>query len=198
MYSDNVYWPLLYVYHRIKDDRMENSINESWYRHNLRRAGNLLIGFPSESLVFCEKLAHERFAQKNEWFAHSLIFGERPERFAHIAHFRWATWAIRYTSITKKEGIRSFFKEKKVRSRSLICHEQPKQIAHGRSFVLIDLSDSLTIAHLSWAIWANRSQSLIWFDKTNKKYEEIFFISKFKNAQFWGSPNFFQIFFFKL
>ena len=47
------------------------------------RAGNSLIGFRSESLFL---LANERFAQKNERFAHSLIFGERPERFAHIAH----------------------------------------------------------------------------------------------------------------
>ena len=28
----------------------------------------------------------ERIAQKNKWFAHSLIFGGRPERFTHIAH----------------------------------------------------------------------------------------------------------------
>ena len=35
------------------------------------------------------------------------------------------------------------------RSRSLICHEQPEQFAHGRSFVLSDLSDSLKVAHLS-------------------------------------------------
>ena len=32
---------------------------------------------------------------------------------------------------------------------------------HGRSFVMSVLSDSLTVAHLSWAFWANRSQSLI-------------------------------------
>ena len=44
------------------------------------------------------------------------------------------------------------------RSRSLICHEQPERFAHGRSFVLSDLSDSLTVSHLSWAIWANHSQ----------------------------------------
>ena len=51
-------------------------------------------------------------------------------------------------------------------------------IAHGRSFVMSDLSNSLTVAlltwatwaicsvtHLSWAIWANHSQSLIWFEQ---------------------------------
>ena len=31
-----------------------------------------------------------------------------------------------------------------------------------RSFIMSDLSESLTVAHLSWAIWANHSQSLIW------------------------------------
>ncbi len=66
---------------------------------------------------FAQKWVNERFAQKNERFTHlpflvsemsdsltiahflwapwancswSLIFGEQPERFAHIAHFWWA------------------------------------------------------------------------------------------------------------
>ena len=34
-----------------------------------------------------KKLANEQFTQKNEQFTHSLIFSERNERFAHIAHF---------------------------------------------------------------------------------------------------------------
>ena len=64
------------------------------------RAGNLLIWFPSESLVFCQKMSQWAIHSK-KWaihsFAHfwwatlancswSLIFCERPERFAHIAH----------------------------------------------------------------------------------------------------------------
>ena len=40
-------------------------------------------------------------------------------------------------------------------SESLICHERPKRIAHGCSFVLSDLSDSLTVTHLIWAKWSN-------------------------------------------
>ena len=41
---------------------------------------------------FSEQIAHllrknERFAQKNERLAHSLIFVEQPERFTHIANF---------------------------------------------------------------------------------------------------------------
>ena len=40
------------------------------------RAGYSLIGFLSESLFFAKQLANEQFAQKNERFAHVLIFGE--------------------------------------------------------------------------------------------------------------------------
>ena len=85
------------------------------------RAGNSLIGFPSESLVFTQKRSNEQFAQKTSdslirsflvsdlsdllMIAHflwamwanpsgSLIFGERSERFTHITHLWWATWAI--------------------------------------------------------------------------------------------------------
>ena len=46
-------------------------------------------------------------------------------------------------------------------SDSLICPERPERIAHIRSFVMSDLSDLLTVAHLSWATWANSSHSLI-------------------------------------
>ena len=58
----------------------------------LCRAGNSFIGFPSKLLVFCEKMSKWAIHSKNERFAHSLIFGERPER---IANFWWVTWAIR-------------------------------------------------------------------------------------------------------
>ena len=37
----------------------------------------------------------------------------------------------------------------------LISSERLERISHGRSFSLSDLSDSLTVAHLSWAIWVN-------------------------------------------
>ena len=35
------------------------------------------------------------FILKNELFAHSLIFGERCERIAQVAHQKWAMWANR-------------------------------------------------------------------------------------------------------
>ena len=50
-------------------------------------------------------------------------------------------------------------------------------------FVLSDLSVSFTVAHLSWAIWVNRSQLLIWSQQSERK-------SKFPTLQkvytFWG------------
>ena len=69
------------------------------------KVGNSLIGFLSESLVFCEKKSEWAIcSKKNEPFAHSLIFVERPERSVHIAHFWWATWAIRsHRSLKKRE-----------------------------------------------------------------------------------------------
>ena len=64
----------------------------------LIRAGNSLIGFLSELLVFCKKMSDLLKKQAIGSFAHflwvtwaisswSLIFRERPEQFAHIAHF---------------------------------------------------------------------------------------------------------------
>ena len=69
-----------------------------------------------------------------------------------VKFFWWATWANR--------------------SRSLVCHEWPKQFTHGCSFDMSDLSDSLTVAHLSWVIWANRSQWLIWFERNEQMSDE--------------------------
>ena len=88
----------------------------------LIRAGNSLIGFLSKSLFFRPKMSDLSNLQKKmsdsligsflvsalsdlltithflwaiwancSW---SLIFGKRPEQFAHIAHFFWAPWAI--------------------------------------------------------------------------------------------------------
>ena len=39
----------------------------------------------------------------------------------------------------------------------LIYYERPERIAHGCPFVIINLSDSLTVAHLFWEIWGNCS-----------------------------------------
>ena len=111
--------------------------------------------------VFCEKMSEWAIRSKKRAIrSWALIFGERPERFAHghlflvsdlseslmVAHFWWATWVIC--------------------SRSLICLERPVHFAHSRSFVLSDLSESLTVAHLIWAKWAMSewANSQPWFD----------------------------------
>ena len=100
------------------------------------RAGNSHNGFLSESLVFWEKMSQWAIRSKKQeirsflvsdlsdsfmvahfWWATwancswSLIFGEQPERFAHIAHFWWATWAIHsHRSPKKREWVNcSFF-----------------------------------------------------------------------------------------
>ena len=135
---------------------------------------------------FSKKWANVLFAQKNTQFANSLIFVEQPERFAHgcsflvsnlsesltVAHFWWATWAVRSNcSLNKREWAnRSFLKTYEsltvallswatwaICSRSLFWHKRSERFAHSRS--------------LSWAIWANHSQSLIWSERMS--YEQM-------------------------
>ena len=72
-----------------------------------------------------------------------------------------------------KSLIRSFPLSKMSNSlTSLISSERPEQIAHGCSFLVSDLSDSLRVAHLSWVICANLSQSHIWFEWNEQMSDE--------------------------
>ena len=48
---------------------------------------------------FAKKWANERFAQKKERFAHLLIFGERPEQFAHGRSFMLSDLSDSLTSL---------------------------------------------------------------------------------------------------
>ena len=129
---------------------------------------------------------------KNEQFAHFwwvtwaicswlLIFGERPEQFAHITHDKRgneeiALFYVQYKKRTKNTISVKFFDwiahlswaTWANCSRSLICHEWPEQFTHSCSFNISDLSDSLTVAYLFWAIWANHSQMLIWFEQSER------------------------------
>ena len=106
--------------------------------------------FRGNRLFFPQKWANERFAQKTERIAHSLIFGER-ERFAHdhsfplsdlskslmVAHFWWATCAIRshrsflvsdlsdsLTLLTKKRGNERIAHKKKNYTRVLKTYKK--------------------------------------------------------------------------
>ena len=97
---------------------------------------------------FCPKIS-EWANKSKKWAIHLL------------AHFLWASWAIR--------------------SWSLICLGQPERFAHGRSFPLSNLSNLLTVAHLSWAIWANRSQPLIWLEQNERMSKWA--LSEWANSQ---------------
>ena len=81
--------------------------------------------------------------------------------FERIAHFLWAEEQM--SDLLKKSVICSFsllsWAPWSNCSWLLFCHEQPERFAHCRSFVLSNLSDLLTVAHLSWAIWVICSQS---------------------------------------
>ena len=81
----------------------------------------------------------------------------------------WKTTKIPFY-FKKFERIASFLRAKERMSNllkneqfahSLFYHERPERIAHSCSFVMRDLSDSLTVTLLSLVIWANRSQSPI-------------------------------------
>ena len=92
--------------------------------------------FWANCVFFAKKWANERFVKKSSDSLYCsflvsdqsglLIFGERPEQFAHSAHLSWA-----------------------------------ERDAHGRSVVMSDLSDSLTVAHLYGVTCAICSQMLI-------------------------------------
>ena len=61
----------------------------------------------------------------------------------------------------------------------LIYHEQPERIAHGRSFVLRDLSDLLMVAHFLWVTCTIRSRSLICLERTERiAYSRSFDLSE--------------------
>ena len=53
-----------------------------------------------------------------------LIFGEQPERFAHMAHFWWATWAMRsHRSLKKREWANCsclFYNKKRLKNTILV------------------------------------------------------------------------------
>ena len=83
---------------------------------------------------------------------HSLIY-KTCRRFCRVGKERMS-------DSLKKTAICSFVQ--------LIYHKQPERIAHIRSFVMSVLSDSLIVAHLSWAIWSDPSHLLIcleWFER---------------------------------
>ena len=120
-----------------------SKIFQKWHPHLtnyvycfISRVGNSLIGFLSESLVFCKKMS--------KWAIWSLlIFGEQPERLTHISHQKWGN-----------ERIAHFFK-------NLL----KKRKNTSKNTILVNFFWAIrSYAHLSWATRANRSQSLFCHD----------------------------------
>ena len=75
---------------------------------------------------------------------------------------------------------------------SLFYHKRPERIAQGRSFAMSDLSNLLMVAHLSWAIWAIRSQSLICPERSEQiahsRSLKWAILNKWANTQPWFCP----------
>ena len=93
--------------------------------------------------VNCSFLLIER---ANEWFA------QRRRAICSFTLLSWATWANR--------------------SWSLFWHERPEQFVYSCWFVLNNLSKSLTVAHLIWAIRANERISNP-VQNCNRSYSKI-------------------------
>ena len=103
---------------------------------------------------------------KNEQFAHSLIFGEWPEQFAHghsflvrdvseslmVAYFWWATWVIgSHHSLKKRKWVNHSFFSKNL------------QKCTKKHFIQIFLSESLVFCEQKskWAICSEKRSNLL-------------------------------------
>ena len=174
-----------------------------------------LVSWENRSF-FAKKRANERFVQKNERFAQKtsnspirsfFVSNLSNSAFAHGCSFLVSDLSKSLTSLIKKRewaNRSGFFKctKKYDKNRilvkfseqiahSLICHERPEQIAQGRSFVMSDLSDLLTVPVLTWSTWVNRSQSLIcpeWSERiAHSRSFDSSDLSKWANAQWANS-----------
>ena len=168
----------------------------SWYA----ALGICSTVFWANNSFFAKKLANEQFTQKtSDLLIHSFFVSDLSDLLM-VAHFWWATWAIcshrsflvsdlsdSLTSLTKKEGMSkllifltnlAYIKHtKKIRFQIFLANI----FWANRSFVLSDLSDLLTVTHLSWVIWVNRSQSLNWFERN--EWMSKWAMSKWANSQ---------------
>ena len=136
--------------------------------------------------------------KKREWAKRSFFknlqktFKKGPKIQFYSNLFEWITrflWVKEWMSdLLKKTSnllMRSFIMSDLSKSLmvTLFFHERPEEFAHGHSFVMIDLSDLRTAAHLSWAIWANCSQLLIKMRVFERMREWT--MSKWANSQPW-------------
>ena len=126
-------FPILFIWKRTKRTFMKKIYDQVLRRDYVQllfilkiRAGNLLISFLSESLLFCKQISEWAIRLKKQAMRSFAHFGERPERFAHgrsflgsdlseslmVAHFWWANWAIpsHHSPKIREWAYRSFFK----------------------------------------------------------------------------------------
>ena len=104
--------------------------------------GNSLIGFPSEYLIFCKKMSELAIHSKKHAIC-SFLVSDLSDSLM-FAQFWWAIWANR--------------------SWSLSFVEQPERFAHSHSFVMSDLSNSLTSL-----FWKGRMSEALGFLNLQKK-----------------------------
>ena len=152
--------------------------------------------FSDKLLVFLQK--NERTSDSLKKTSDSLIFGSRnwsrvkvgpaPQHCTSLIKKEgmWANRSVlnknRTKSIQKNIILDTFFSDSIVfceqksewairsekTSNLRIYHERPEWTAHSRSFVMSDLSDSLTVVLLTWATWVIHSQSLIYPEQSER------------------------------
>ena len=134
------------------------------------RVVNSLIGFLSEKLVLCKKWANEHFAKKNRALC-SFLVSDLCDLLT-VAHFWWATWAIRerfaHMAVLKRANERMAHLKKKLTKKLLktyIKYDFIQKIWANCSFFYLSewairTQKTERFAVLSWATWANRSLSL--------------------------------------
>ena len=131
------------------------------------RVVNSLIGFLSEKLVLCKKWANEHFAKKNRALC-SFLVSDLCDLLT-VAHFWWATWAIRerfaHMAVLKRANERMAHLKKKLTKKLLktyIKYDFIQKIWANCSFFYLSewairTQKTERFAVLSWATWANRS-----------------------------------------
>ena len=99
---------------------------------------------------------------KREGMSESLIFLNLQKTFKkrtkNTIFSKFVEWITRFLWV--KGQMSNSPQKQAICSRLLFCHERPEWFTHGHSIIMSDLSDLLTVAHLSWAIWMNPSQAL--------------------------------------
>ena len=115
------------------------------------RFSEWIVGF------FCEKIKKNLVSDLSDLLT-LLCFGEQHEsshpslKKRERANRSWFFYFLHTKNVLKNTIFERI-------DHSLICHERPEQFAQSCSFDVGDLSDSLTVFHLIWAILANERMS---------------------------------------